>query len=86
MSACYCSHGSGYVSMFAYYYSHGYGYGSMSVYWIWICPMDLDIITYRDLDMVPCPHMTAQSGYSSMSAYYCSHGYGYDSMSTYLSL
>ena len=32
-----------------YYHSHGYGYGTM----------DLDIITYMDLDMVPCPHITA---------------------------
>ena len=40
--------------------------------WIWI--------------MAPCPHITAQSRYGSMYAYYCSHGYGYDSMSAYLSI
>ena len=38
---------------------HGSGYGSM----------DLDIITYMDLDMAPCPHITTQSGYGSMSTY-----------------
>ena len=30
--------------------------------------------------MAPCPHITAQSGYVSMSTYYYSHGYGYNSM------
>ena len=50
-----------------------------------ITHMDLDIITYMDLDLTPCPHITAQSGYGSMYAYYCSHGYEYDSMSAYLS-
>ena len=57
--------------MSAYYHSHRYG------------SMDLDIITHMDMDMAPCPHITAQSGYGSMSTYYCSHGYGYGSMSAY---
>ena len=35
--------------MSAYYHSHGYEYGSK----------DLDIITYMDLDMAPCPHIIA---------------------------
>ena len=48
--------------------------------------MYMDIITYMDMDMAPYPHITAQSGCGSKSAYYCWHGYGYDSMSTYLSL
>ena len=34
--------------------------------------------------MAPCPHITAQSGYVSMSTYYYSHGYGYGSMSAYV--
>ena len=49
------------VSMSAYYCSHGSRYGSM----------DMDIITYMDLDMAPCPHITAKFGYGSMSEYYC---------------
>ena len=32
-----------------YYHSQGHGYGSM----------DVNIITYMDLDMAPCPHITA---------------------------
>ena len=59
--------------MTAYYHSHEYGYDSMN----------LDIITYMDLDMAPCLHITGQSGYGSMSTYYCSHGYGYGSLSAY---
>ena len=46
----------------------------------------LHIIAHMDMDMAPCPYST---GYwhiwdiVSMSAYYCSHGYGYGSMSAY---
>ena len=46
--------------MFTYYHSHVYGYGSM----------DLNIIPYMDFDLAPCPHITAQSGYGTMSMYY----------------
>ena len=60
----------------------GYGYNTM-VLDMGLCE---HIITLKDLDMAPYPHITAQSGYGSMYAYYCSHGYGYDSMSAYLSL
>ena len=62
--------------------------------WIWIL---LHVCIFVTLNLLfvsskhspgygSIPHITAQSGYGSMSTYYCLHGYRYDSMSAYLSL
>ena len=93
MSACYHSHGSGYVSMSAYYCCHRVW---MSTYTIAHMDMDMTpcphIIAHMDMDMAPCPYfriwlsLTWIMDMAQCLSYYHSHGYGYDSMSAYLSL
>ena len=70
--------------MFMTLYHSMSAYLSLYIYYLLLIGKDLDIapclhvITHMALDMSPCLH-----GYI---AYYHSHGYGYDSMSVYLSL
>ena len=91
MSACYHSHGSGYVSMSAYYCSHGYGYDSLSVHIIlgshglhvWIFPCLSLIWIWICLHVHIIAHMDMDMAPCPYIGYYDSHGSGYGSMSAY---
>ena len=60
----------------------------MTPCWQIIAHMHMDMTTYLHICHFEfiIPLVETYLDYGSMSAYYCSHGYGYDYMSAYLLL